>query len=110
MYYAASKVGIVPVPLNYRLADAEWEYIIIIQSQNCYCRSEEFVDRVNGFKANLPSVNKCICINAKAPDDSWSDFYDWIKSQSEKILKKILKMMMQFIKCIQVVQQEDLKE
>ena len=39
--------------------------------------------RVNGFKANLPSVNKCISINAKVPD-GWSDFYDWTQSQSDK--------------------------
>ena len=85
MYYAASKVGIVPVPLNYRLADAEWEYIIDnSDSKIVIVRSEEFVNRVHGFKANLPSVNKYICIDAKAPDDSWTDFYDWTKSQSEE--------------------------
>ena len=62
MYYAASKVGIVPVPLNYRLADAEWEYIIDnSDSKIVIVRSEEFVNRVHGFKANLPSVNKYIC-------------------------------------------------
>ena len=81
MYYAASKVGIVPVPLNYRLADAEWEYIINnSESKIVICRSDEFVERVNGFKA----VRKCICIDAKAPDDSWTDFYDWTQSQSEE--------------------------
>ena len=84
MYYAASKVGIVPVPLNYRLADAEWEYIINnSESKIVICRSDEFVERVNGFKANLSLVNKCISINAKVPD-GWSDFYDWTQSQSDK--------------------------
>jgi acyl-CoA synthetase (AMP-forming)/AMP-acid ligase II len=83
MYYAASKVGIVPVPLNYRLADAEWEYIINnSESKIVICRSDEFVERVNGFKANLSLVNKCISINAKVPD-GWSDFYDWTQSQSD---------------------------
>ena len=28
MFYAASKVGAVPVPLNYRLAPPEWQYIV----------------------------------------------------------------------------------
>ena len=27
-YYAASKAGVVPVPLNYRLAPPEWAYIL----------------------------------------------------------------------------------
>jgi acyl-CoA synthetase (AMP-forming)/AMP-acid ligase II len=28
MYYAASKAGVAPVPMNYRLAPPEWTYII----------------------------------------------------------------------------------
>ena len=69
MYYAASKVGIVPVPLNYRLADAEWEYIINnSESKIVICRNQEYVDRVNSFKANLPLVTKCIASNANLPD------------------------------------------
>lgn len=28
LYFAASKAGVVPVPLNYRLAPREWTYII----------------------------------------------------------------------------------
>ena len=85
MYYAASKVGIVPVPLNYRLADAEWEYIINnSESKIVICRSDEFVERIHGFKGNLTQVKKCISINAKLPDDSWTDFYDWTQSQSDQ--------------------------
>src|SRR5712692_6095769 len=28
LYFAAARVGVVPVPLNYRLAPAEWRYIL----------------------------------------------------------------------------------
>src|SRR5512145_205383 len=28
LYFAASKAGLVPVPLNFRLAPAEWSYIL----------------------------------------------------------------------------------
>ena len=84
MYYAASKVGIVPVPLNYRLADAEWEYIINnSESKIVICRNQEYVDRVNSFKANLPLVTKCIASNANLPDESWLGFDDWIKDEAD---------------------------
>ena len=65
--------------------------------------------RVNGFKANLPSVNKCISINAKVPDGAGLTFMIGLNPNQIKILKKILKMMMLFIKCIQAAQLEDLK-
>ena len=47
MYYAASKVGIVPVPLNYRLADQEWEYIVNdSQSKIMIIRGNEYCERI----------------------------------------------------------------
>ncbi len=52
MYYAASKVGLVPVPLNYRLADKEWEYIINDSgSKLIIARKSEYVTRIN-FRHN----------------------------------------------------------
>ena len=52
MYYAASKVGLVPVPLNYRLADKEWEYIINdSESKLIIVRKSEYISRIDGISS-----------------------------------------------------------
>ena len=60
MYYGSSKVGIVPVPLNYRLADKEWEYIINdSESKLIIVRGDEYVSRITDNKVNLEIEKKC---------------------------------------------------
>lgn len=87
MYYAASKAGIVPVPLNYRLADQEWQYIINdSQSKLIIVRSEEFVSRINSLKDKLDSVQKMIMLNSQEKYSDWNEFYKWIDKNDHKNL------------------------
>ena len=44
VYYAASKAGVAPVPLNYRLSPAEWAYIINDSRANALIASGEYVE------------------------------------------------------------------
>ena len=79
MYYAASKVGLVPVPLNYRLADKEWEYIINdSESKLIIVRKSEYVDRINNISSELKDIKKFISIDADDNHQNWEDFYSWI--------------------------------
>ena len=74
MYHAASKVGVVPVPLNYRLANQEWEYIINdSQSKLIMVRGDEFISRVDSFKNKLHSVKKYILISGSNKLSDWTD-------------------------------------
>ncbi len=78
MYHAASKVGVVPVPLNYRLANQEWEYIINdSQSKLIMVRGDEFISRVDSFKNKLHSVKKYILISGSNKLSDWTDLNDW---------------------------------
>ena len=84
MYYAASKIGAVPVPINYRLADKEWEYIINDSgSKLIIVRSEEYTNRIEGISGNLTNIKKFVGINSVIQNPLWQDFYKWIDSQSE---------------------------
>ena len=75
MYHAASKVGLVPVPLNYRLANQEWEYIINdSQSKLIMVRDDEFISRVDSFKDKLHSIKKYISISSSDKLSDWIDF------------------------------------
>ena len=79
MYYAASKVGLVPVPLNYRLADKEWEYIINDSaSKLIIARKSEYVSRIDGISSDLKSIKKFVSIDADDKRQNWEDFYSWI--------------------------------
>ena len=57
MYYAASKVGVVPVPLNYRLADQEWAYIINdSEAKLIIVKGNEYSDRINQISSELKNI------------------------------------------------------
>jgi acyl-CoA synthetase (AMP-forming)/AMP-acid ligase II len=76
VFYAASKVGVVPVPLNYRLAAPEWVYIINDAGAKMLIASAAYVSIVDGFRHELGSVKKYIAIDA---DDleGWEDYRNW---------------------------------
>lgn len=82
MYFAASKAGIVPVPLNYRLAPREWLYIINdAESKALFCE-QEFVAGIDSIRDELSSVSSYIVIDGSA--DSWIAHDDWLSEDTEK--------------------------
>ena len=84
MYYAASKVGVVPVPLNYRLADQEWSYIINdSKAKLIIVKGNEYANRINMIKSELLDVKKYVSIELEEPINDFSDFYNWISDSSE---------------------------
>jgi acyl-CoA synthetase (AMP-forming)/AMP-acid ligase II len=91
MYYAASKVGAVPVPLNYRLADQEWAYIINdSEAKLIIVKGNEYSDRINQISSELKNVKKYISISLDNSIEKFQDFYDWLSdSSNEKPTLKI---------------------
>ena len=47
LYYGASKAGVVPVPLNYRLSPPEWRYIITDAQAKLLIAAREYVAAVH---------------------------------------------------------------
>jgi acyl-CoA synthetase (AMP-forming)/AMP-acid ligase II len=60
--FALSKTGLVRVALNYRLGIKDHEYVINDSGSKVLIFGEEFSTDVEGMKANLPTVEKFICV------------------------------------------------
>ena len=80
LYYAASKSGAIPVPLNYRLAPPEWEYILNDSESKLVIADDEFCEGIDSIRANLPQVSTTIVLGG-AEKDGWTNFNTWLASQ-----------------------------
>ena len=55
-YYGCSKSGVVPVPLNYRLAPPEWQFIVADAGAKLLIAAGDFAAAIDGVRDELPSV------------------------------------------------------
>jgi acyl-CoA synthetase (AMP-forming)/AMP-acid ligase II len=76
LFYAASKAGVVPVPLNYRMAAPEWVYMINDSQAKMLVASAAYVSVVDGFRSQLKSVERFLAIDADGPE-GWDDYRRW---------------------------------
>lgn len=80
LYYAASKSGVVPVPLNYRLAPSEWAYIINDSQSKMLISSAEFLEAADGIRGELENVSRFVSIGA-SKTGVWTDYQEWVDGQ-----------------------------
>ena len=81
IFYAASKAGVVPVPLNYRMAAPEWVYIINDAQPKTLIASAAYVSIVDGFRSELKTVERFVAIDASGPE-GWDDYRRWVSDQA----------------------------
>jgi acyl-CoA synthetase (AMP-forming)/AMP-acid ligase II len=74
VFYAASKAGVVPVPLNYRLAAPEWVYIIKDAGAKMLIASAAYVSIADGFRHEIGSVKQFVAIDADGGQEGWDDY------------------------------------
>lgn len=86
-YLAASKVGTVPVPLNWRLTPDEWSFIITDSSPKLIIAEEEFCSGIDTIRTELNTVKQYVFIGDSAKE-SWKRFDGWIKNYSTEFLSK----------------------
>jgi acyl-CoA synthetase (AMP-forming)/AMP-acid ligase II len=84
IFYAASKIGVVPVPLNYRLAPAEWKYII----NDCRARAllcdGELCEAIDSVRDELEHIEIFLATGAGiTPQVDWQGFDNWIAEQPD---------------------------
>lgn len=85
MYFAASKVGAVPVPLNYRLAPREWLYIIDDAGAQVLLAQSEFTAGLDTVASEMEKVRlKVVLDGAETP--GWRQFEEWIGDQPDQNL------------------------
>jgi acyl-CoA synthetase (AMP-forming)/AMP-acid ligase II len=81
IFLAASKVGAVPVPLNYRLAPPELAYITNDSGSRVLIARGEYVDVIDGVRSDLKSVETFVAQDAAARA-GWESYADCVGAQS----------------------------
>lgn len=80
-YMAGSTAGLIPIPLNWRLAPSEWEYIIDDARPGLLFSEGEFRAGIDNIRGNLDSVRQYVSIGGSTSRD-WSDFDAFHKHRS----------------------------
>ncbi len=80
LYHAAGKAGAVPVPLNYRLAPAEWAYIINDAGAKLLFAHKDLAPAVDTVRGDLKTVETCYAIDI-TPPAGWEDYGSAVAAQ-----------------------------
>ncbi len=80
LFIAASKIGAVPVPLNYRLAPLELAYIANDSGSRILIARGEYVDAIDGIRSELKTVETFIGLEAPA-HAGWESYASWVGAQ-----------------------------
>ena len=80
-YYAASKSGVVPVPMNYRLAPPEWAYIINDSGSTMVIASAEYVEGIDTIRSELQSVGHFVAVG-DSTKSGWTGYGSLIGGQT----------------------------
>jgi acyl-CoA synthetase (AMP-forming)/AMP-acid ligase II len=80
-FLAGSKTGIVPVPLNYRLAPPELAYILNDARARLVVARGECALALEPVRASCPDAKTWVALDAPAAP-GWTDYHEWIGRES----------------------------
>jgi acyl-CoA synthetase (AMP-forming)/AMP-acid ligase II len=84
LYFAASRVGVVPVPLNYRSAPTEWAYIVDDAGAKLLIVGREYLDAVDAVSSEMGPIEGFVGLGV-APGEmappGWTAFEAWVGEQ-----------------------------
>jgi acyl-CoA synthetase (AMP-forming)/AMP-acid ligase II len=81
LYFAAAKAGVVPVPLNYRLAPGEWRYILNDAGAKLLIAAGDYPQAVDPIRNELMTVERFMAVDSPAAT-GWDDYRGWVANQS----------------------------
>lgn len=80
LYFAASKAGVVLVPLNYHLTPAAWCHILNDAQVQLLIAAEDYVDQLDTIRSQLQTIKQYITLgDAKA--ENWQNYSLWVANQ-----------------------------
>jgi len=75
VYLAASKAGVAPIPLNFRLAPKEWEYILNHSGSRALFVTGDYLDGIDSIRNDLTTVEIAISVGeARRNWTGWNDY------------------------------------
>ncbi len=88
LFFGASKAGVVPVPLNYRLAPPEWSYIVNDSQARLLIAAREFVEPIGAIRREIAGVGTWIALDAPDVPAGWSEYRGWVAEQPDSPLDR----------------------
>ncbi|MGW0872060.1 acyl-CoA synthetase [Streptomyces sp. NPDC002740] len=74
LVYAVNRVGAVFLPLNYRLSEDEWAYILDHSRAKAVVTEPEFLRAVDRIAAEPTGLERRILVDGDAPSDRWTGY------------------------------------
>jgi fatty-acyl-CoA synthase len=71
-FYAVPQIGAVLVPINFRLVDEEFAYLLNHSGAKVLCVAEPHVDAIDAIRQQVPSVERFIALEGGRP--GWEDY------------------------------------
>lgn len=81
VYLAAAKAGVVPIPLNFRLAPKEWEYIINHSGSRALFVTAEYLDGIDTIRRDLATVELAVSVGEVR--SSWRNWGELLAGASD---------------------------
>src|ERR687883_18189 len=79
VYFAASRAGVVVVPLNFRAAPSEWAYVLNDAEATLLLAAAEVTQQVDRMRSELVHLRTCITLGEAEGD--WLAFGAWVGAQ-----------------------------
>src|SRR3954464_13137278 len=71
-FYAVPQIGAILVPINYRLTAEDFAYIINHSGARIVCAHSDYLDAVDGIRAQLPNVERYVALEGSK--DGWLNY------------------------------------
>src|SRR5215216_3726656 len=80
-FYAVPQLGAVVVPINYRLIAGDFAYIINHSGARVVCAHADYLDAVDGIRAELPDVEHFVALEGEG--EGWLDYEELLATAPE---------------------------
>ena len=77
-YYAVPQIGAVLVPINYRLATDDFEFIINHSGAKIVCAHPDYFDAIDSIREKLKNIDHYVALEGKR--DGWLDYEEELRS------------------------------
>jgi acyl-CoA synthetase (AMP-forming)/AMP-acid ligase II len=82
-YLAASKAGVVPVPLNFRLAPPEWQFILENSGAKLILAQPAYTEAIDALRGSLPALKQFVSLGDAGP--GWQALERWLDVEAMSV-------------------------